>query len=112
LSYQYGRRKELQVADLLVRNGWTVAVAKGSRGPVDVLAARGGRRLAVQVKATRDDSISSSRLPPREEGRLRRAAASYDAEPVLALTVGNRVWLDAVRRGRTLACRKLRPRGR
>lgn len=109
MGYRYGRRKELQVADLLTRNGWDCAVAKGSRGAVDVVAVRGQARAAIQVKATRADSISTSRLAPREQTRLIRAAANLGARPVLALTAGNRVWFDTVPEGPTLATRKLKP---
>ncbi|SRR6266571_2104654 len=56
-NYGYGRRKELQVGEFLERNGFEWGRAPGSRGPVDFVAKKGRRPVAVQVKSTRKDCI-------------------------------------------------------
>lgn len=95
-EYVYGRRKELQVAEFLQRRGFECERALGSRGPIDLIAERRGLRFAIQVKATRRDSTSYTRLEPRDEIRLKRAAAAQRARPALALVSRNHVWLVSV----------------
>ena len=95
-NYMYGKRKELQVAEFLKRRGFDCGRAQGSRGPVDVIAERGRLRLAIQVKATRSDLTSYTRLSRRDEIRLMRSAASRRARPALALVSRNYVWLVGV----------------
>ncbi len=94
--YGYGRRKELQLGEFLERRSFDWGRARGSRGPVDLIAARGRLRLAIQVKATRRDFTSYTRLSPRDETRLLRSAAARRARPTLALVSGNYVWLVSV----------------
>jgi len=94
--YGYGKRKELQVAEFLERRGFECGRAQGSRGPVDVIAERGRLRLAIQVKATRSDVTSYTRLSCRDETRLIRSAAARSASPALALVSRNHVWLVSV----------------
>ena len=94
--YSYGRRKELQVAEFLERRGFACGRALGSRGPVDLVAEKSTLRLAIQVKATRDDFTSYTRLRPGDETSLRRSAAPRRARPVLALVSRNYVWLISV----------------
>jgi hypothetical protein len=65
--YGYGRHKELQVAEFLERRGFDWGRARGSRGPVDLLAERSKTRLAIQVKSTRRDVTSYTRLSLSEE---------------------------------------------
>ncbi len=108
MQYRYGRRKEFQIAEFLERRGWDWKIARGSRGPIDLLIRRGRQQIAIQVKATRAESISSSRLGPAEEQRFRRAAARRGARPVVALAVRNEVWFEGVPDGRTLLTGKLR----
>ena len=91
--YAYGRRKELQVAEFLDRRGFTVARSPVSRGAVDLLAWKGRKRLAIQVKSTRKDRISSARLGPAGTRRLVESALSNRAQPMLALVSRNYVWL-------------------
>jgi hypothetical protein len=63
---------------------------------VDLIAERARLRLAIQVKATRSDFTSYTRLSPRDETRLIRSAAARRARPALALVSGNYVWLVSV----------------
>lgn len=91
--YGYGRRKELQLAEFLERRGFKWERARGSRGPVDVIARRGTLRLAIQVKATRSDLTSYTRLSSPDETRLIRWAAKWKARPALALVSRNYLWL-------------------
>jgi len=94
--YGYGKRKELQVAEFLERRGFSWERAQGSRGPVDLIAKRGKLRLAIQVKATRTDSTSYTRLNSHEESRLLRSAAAQRARATLALVSRNYLWLVSV----------------
>jgi Holliday junction resolvase len=94
--YGYGRRKELQLAEFLERRRFEWGRAVGSRGPLDLIANRGTLRLVIQVKATRRDSTSYSRLSQRDETRLLRSAAARKARPALALVCRNYVWLLSV----------------
>jgi Holliday junction resolvase len=107
--YKYGRRKELQLGEFLQRRGFYCERARGSRGPVDLIAARGRLRLAVQVKATRSDSISYTRLGPADETRLLRSAAARRARPALALVSRNYVWLLSVPGENVIAKGELKP---
>ncbi|MGP8176253.1 MAG: hypothetical protein ACLP7O_17145 [Terracidiphilus sp.] len=70
--------------------------ARASRGPVDLVAKRSKTRLAIQVKSTRRNVTSYTRLSPNEEMRLIRSAAPRKAKPVLALVSQNYVWLVSV----------------
>ena len=108
-EYGYGRRKELQIGELLERNGWRWGVSKGSRGPVDLVAERGTQRIAVQVKSTRAASISAARLSDTDARRLERSAARIGAAPVAAFVSQNKVWFDSVPDGRVLAKTQLEP---
>src|SRR5437899_2888611 len=68
--YAYGKRKELQLAEFLQRRGFNWERNPASRGPVDLIAVKGRLRLAIQVKATRSNSTSYTRLSRQEETRL------------------------------------------
>lgn len=111
-EYRYGRRKELQVGEHLERNGWRWGVSRGSRGPVDLVAERGDHRIAVQVKATRAQSISSARLSDTDARRLERSAARLGATPVAAFVAQNDVWFESVPEGKALAEGRLKPLSR
>ncbi len=108
-DYSYGRRKELQVGEVLELQGFDVARFQGSRGPVDLIAKKGRLRLAIQVKATRDDTISSDRLNRTDESRLTQSAAGTKAKPVLALVSRDYFELFSVPGGETIAKGKLKP---
>jgi hypothetical protein len=52
--------------------------------------------LAIQVKSTRCDFTSYTRLSLNEEMCLIRSATPWEARPVLALVSRNYVWLFSV----------------
>jgi Holliday junction resolvase len=97
------------VGEFLERRGWRWTLAAGSRGPIDLLARRGQVRVAAQIKATREDRISTRRLRPADEQRLRSAATRETADPILALACRNYVWFISVVTGDLLLEGTLRP---
>jgi Holliday junction resolvase len=50
-SYSKGVGAERKVKAKLERKGWLVKQSKGSQGPYDLYAMKGGRKLLVQVKS-------------------------------------------------------------
>jgi Holliday junction resolvase len=108
-DYKYGRRKEHQIGEFLERRGFTWVCAPGSRGVVDIFAKRGRQSLAIQVKATRDLSISYTRLTLDEEGKLLDYAEDSRALPTLALVTRNYVWFLSVPDGQELLKGTLKP---
>jgi len=91
-NYGYGRRKELQVGELLERHGFSWGRAQGSRGPVDLVANKGRRKVAIQVKATRKDCVDyCAQISQREETSLVRSSSARRAAPVVALVSRNTV---------------------
>lgn len=95
--YLYGKRKELQVCEFLERVFASVCNrARASRGIIDIFARMGSMRIAIQVKATRSLSISSSRLSVNEERRLLAAVRGTKTIPILALVTRNQVYLIRV----------------
>lgn len=64
---QAGTRRENQVRDALVGFGWTVKKPKVSLGPADLLARRGRRVLAIQVKANYGSPYMNFRREERSE---------------------------------------------
>jgi len=108
-DYKYGRRKEFQVGEFLERRGFAWGCAVGSRGPADLVAQKGRQHLAIQVKATRDLSISYTRLTPREETNLLNYTDGNKATPVLALVSRNYVWLLRLPDGEELLKGNLKP---
>jgi Holliday junction resolvase len=95
--YQYGRRKELKVAEHLERRRFQRAHSRGSRGAVDLFAKGKSRRaplLAIQVKSTRSLSISGKRLSETELTKLVSTAKAHQAIPILALVSRNYVWFS------------------
>lgn len=73
-SYAKGIRAEKKVKTKLEKKGWLVRQSKGSRGPYDLYALKGGKKLLIQVKS---GSASASR---KEVRRLRAAAKSKSAK--------------------------------
>jgi Holliday junction resolvase len=108
-AYTYGRRKELQLAEALERRGFSWERAKGSRGPVDLVANKGRLNLAIQVKSTRSDVISYTRLRIRHEENLLSVIAGTRATPVLALISRNYFWLLRIPDGMELLKGRLVP---
>lgn len=97
--YPYGRRREIQVAECLERRGFDRMRSPGSRGPVDLFARRGRPTLAIQVNATRGNSIEYARLSAREESKLLRETRRTGAVHVAAFVVRNEAWFVDVRDG-------------
>lgn len=78
---QAGTRRENQVRDELVKYGWTVKKPKVSLGPADLLAKRGSRVLAIQVKANKGNAFMNFRREERAE--LIAESEWINATPVL-----------------------------
>ncbi len=107
--YHYGRRKELQIGEFLERRGFFWDRSPGSRGPGDILAKRNNNVYLIQVKATRKDDISYTRLTIEEEEKLIKVARRYRAKPLLALVSRNLVGFFRVPEGKSLLKGELRP---
>ena len=76
-SYLKGISAERKVKSKLESKGWLVRQSRGSRGPYDLYAMKGGRKLLVQVKS------GSSSFSRSQKSRLRRAAKSKGAKALL-----------------------------
>jgi Holliday junction resolvase len=83
-SYSKGMRAERKVKQGLENKGWLVRQSKGSRGPYDLYAMRGGRKLLVQVKS---GTASASRSEVR---KLRSAARRKSAKGMVIRVRGKR----------------------
>jgi len=108
MEYKYGRRKELQLGEFLERRGFKWRRTPGSRGPADIIAGKGTRRLLIQVKSTRKDYTISTKLSIDGENDLISEAKRFKALPVLALVSKNYVWLISVPSGKVLKEGELR----
>ncbi len=96
-NYSYGRTKEEAVGKFLISKGWKVWISLGSSGAYDLFAIKGSRKWFIQVKATRKISITSTRLSPEQERRLKISATKGGGVPVLALVAQNTVAFYSVR---------------
>lgn len=60
--YSRGRAKEYKAMSILKKTGWLVARSAASHGPVDIIAAKDGKVLLIQVKSgksrVRRDEVS------------------------------------------------------
>lgn len=84
--YRNGRAFEIRIRDNLTENGYAVIRAAGSKGKIDLFAAKPGQRLAIQCKKT-------GLLSTAEWNQLCDLAVIYDAIPILAVGGrGNRYW--------------------
>jgi Holliday junction resolvase len=108
-DYDYGKQKELQVGEFLEHKGYAWGRAIGSRGPADLVAKKGRQNLVIQVKSTRDRSISYTRLTPDEEAKLLGYTDGNKAVPILALVIRNYVWFLSVPDGEEILKGKLKP---
>lgn len=108
-QYKYGRRKELQVGEFLERRGCAWERSPGSKGSIDLIAQKGMMRWGIQIKATRKDYVSYTRLGVNSEKRLVREAKSLGAKPVLVLVSKNYAWFIAVPDGKLLLKGELKP---
>ncbi|MFN3621476.1 MAG: hypothetical protein ACK4TI_01155, partial [Nitrososphaerales archaeon] len=76
-SYERGRSAEYRVKDTLEDLGYLVIRSAASHTPIDLLAAKKGERLAVQVKVR-------GTLMKEERGELLKWAKEFGAKPILA----------------------------
>ena len=76
-AYVRGRSAEYWVKGLLEAQGYLVIRSAASHTPIDLLAAKDGVRLAVQVKVKRG-------FTKEERSELIRWAKQFDAKPMLA----------------------------
>jgi Holliday junction resolvase len=94
-QYKYGRRKEKQVAKSLRKKGYTVTTSKGSRGASDLVAKKGSKKWAVQVKATRKKG--KTQISPSGRRRLKIQARKTGATPVHASVSRGKIQYKSVR---------------
>ena len=76
-AYERGRSGEYRVKGLLEDQGYLVIRSAASHTPIDLLAARDGVRLAVQVKV-------KGGFTKGEKEELLRWAKRFEAKPILA----------------------------
>jgi len=76
-AYAKGIRAEKIVKRRLEKKGYLVRQSKGSRGPYDLYALKGGRKLLIQVKS------GTASLSRAERARLRREAKKKGAKALL-----------------------------
>jgi Holliday junction resolvase len=98
--FEYGCRKEKQVAARLRNEGYNTKLSPGSRGPSDIMARKGTKKWAIQVKASRDSSPCS--ISGEGERRLKIQAQKLGATPVLACVNRGKVRYYSVRTGQKL----------
>lgn len=98
--YRDGRRAEERVARQLWRQGATVKLSPGSRGPNDLVVAFAGTEWGVQVKSSRRDRPAT---PGRRElARLRQSATLSGRTPVVAEVTPKGIAYRSARSGRKL----------
>jgi len=107
-QYHYGRRKEYQIGEFLKRRGFFWYRSPGSRGAGDIVAKKRNKVWFIQVKATRKDLISYTRLTIEEEEELIKVAKKYKADPILALVSRYFVGFFSVPEGKLLRKGELR----
>jgi len=76
-AYERGRSGEYRVKGLLEDHGYLVIRSAASHTPIDLLAAKDGVRLAVQVKV-------KGGFTKGEKEELLRWAKRFEAKPILA----------------------------
>lgn len=108
-EYIYGRRKELQVGEFLEKRGFEWQRSPGSKGPIDLLAKKGVVTLAIQVKATRKNYTSYTKLTIDEENRLKEVTKRTNATPALALALKNYLWLVTIPNDKVILEGELNP---
>ena len=101
--------KNIRLVSFSKRKGFFWYRSPGSRGVGDIVAKRNGRIWLIQVKATRKDYTSYTRLTIDGEKKLLNAARRYKAAPVLALVSRNFVWFISVPEEKLLLKGELRP---
>jgi len=86
-NYQRGRGAEERAARILRRDGWSVTISPGSRGPADLIARKGEKVRRIQVK-----EIASRRICTVEAARRRVKGKPFDVPR------GREVWLKSAGR--------------
>lgn len=81
-NYQRGRGAEERAARILRRDGWSVTISPGSRGPADLIARKGTRVRRIQVK----------QITSRNIGTTAAARRRVKGEP-FNVPRGREVWL-------------------
>ncbi|MDD4082021.1 MAG: hypothetical protein PHD05_01405 [Sphaerochaetaceae bacterium] len=84
-TYSRGIAAENKVKQGLQRKGWFVRQSSGSRGPYDLYAFKGGRKMMVQVKS------GTARLTSEGRSSLRQVAHRKGATAVSMYVRNGRV---------------------
>lgn len=74
-AYTKGIRAENIVKRKLKEKGYLVRQSKGSRGPYDLYALKGGRKLLIQVKSGNASLSKAERTSLRRVAKKKRAKA-------------------------------------
>jgi Holliday junction resolvase len=98
--FEYGHRKEREVAARLRTEGYSTRLSPGSRGPSDIVATKGRKKWAIQVKASRASNPST--ISSEGKRRLKIQAQKISATPVLARVNRGKVRYYSVRTGQRL----------
>ncbi|MEM3448337.1 MAG: hypothetical protein QXP38_05580 [Nitrososphaerota archaeon] len=85
--FERGRSAEYRVKDILKDQGYLVLRSAASHTPIDLLAAKSGERLAIQVKVR-------GKISKEERNELLKWAREFDAKPILARRRRNRWVLE------------------
>lgn len=102
--FPFGLRAEKRVEQLLRSFSWRTFRTPASRGPFDVIAQSGEKRMLVQIKAVRTKTalvveaphalqILRERISLTDERRLHDAALNLRACALACLVNGSRIWL-------------------
>jgi len=76
-SYSKGISAEKRVKERLENKGYLVRQSPGSRGPYDLYAMKGGKKMLVQVKSGNASLTSKGRRDLRAAARKKGATAVY-----------------------------------
>jgi len=82
-NYSKGIKAEKKVKSKLEKDGWLVRQSKGSRGPFDLYAMKGGKKLLVQVK-------SGTASASNDEVKKLRSSAKKKAAKALVMKVNDK----------------------
>jgi Holliday junction resolvase len=101
-NYNYGIRKEKEVAQDLRNKKASVIRSCASRGSADLTAKfKSGKKWKVQVKSSRSTTPPSPSR--RDVGRLKQSATKSGATPVIAKVTPKRIEYFSARSGQRLS---------